>query len=224
MNRKYYNDYNDYPIYHNCMIYGYDTNIFYVQDFFRGKYAKSTINEENLLQNYFENQNYNYDIDYPKKLIMFKSNDVPYEIDMNLLITSIKDYYNETSTIDSYEFLRESNNKNKLCNTEWGMGAVKLIANDLGEHRNTLKDISIIKAHTKCMIDKIKYFNNHKIIDNSIEKGYNEIFNTIDTALMFYLKYKITQNQIYVIKCSDYIKKAYCLEKIAIEKLLKEIN
>lgn len=38
---------------------------------------------------------------------------------MNLLIDLINNSYNETSTIDSYEVLRESNNLNKLCNTEW---------------------------------------------------------------------------------------------------------
>jgi len=224
MNRKYYNNYNGNKIYHNCMIYGYDINVFYVQDFVNGRYSKFTINKDDLLQNYFENQNFNDDIDYPKKLIMFKNNDVPYEIDMNLLINSMRDYYNETSTIDSYEVRRDSNSKNKICNTEWGMGAVKLIANDLGEHRNTLKDISIINTHAKCMIDKAKYFINNKMVDNSIEIEYNEILNTIDIALMLYLKYIKTQNKIYINKCSDYIKKTYSLEKIAIEKILKEID
>lgn len=53
------------------MIYGYDFNIFYVQIFLHGRYSDFSINEDNLLQNYSENQNYNEDIDYPKKLIMF---------------------------------------------------------------------------------------------------------------------------------------------------------
>ncbi|WP_339801516.1 hypothetical protein MKY19_06970 [Paenibacillus sp. FSL R5-0744] len=222
--------YNKSSFSHAIFVYGYEdkTKTFKIMAFHEdGKYAKSEVEYLMLKQAFLHCEAYDSYLNYIHLLKINPEihNGKTYGFDISIFFKDIKDYYESKNIMENYKnFYDISLYDDRTFGLNIYIELKKHFIMHLDKKINVdIRLLYTLYEHKKFMNMKLEYiqYNGYYNFNHQFIEGYRELEKEVRILLNIYLKYKFTNNKVYIEKVIKKLESIHFTEKNLLSSLFK---